>query len=263
LAADEGLLMSVRRVLRNSTAVFAASVLAVTGVALSAPVATAAPVAATNAGPEVVRDGRWVIATDAVGTTITWDSSATSLYGSARPEFALDGQPIGPARVLNGGKRLVLFVPGLDGVSVSRLSVMLGGRRVDVPRSRARILAPKPSLTPAPMPAPSTDPTQPKDVLKPDPGTFGTFQTESIYYTRTSLKVDEMPANLEVQGQVIAPIGAPGKRPVVLFLHGRHATCFGADGVTSTGAVHDPCPAPFSALTLTSCSVPLVNPVSV
>ena len=56
------------------------------------------------------------------------------------------------------------------------------------------------------------------------------------------LVIPEFPEPVEVLGEVISPIGDIGPMPLVLFLHGRHSTCYrgGPDGVASGDW---PCPA--------------------
>jgi hypothetical protein len=50
-----------------------------------------------------------------------------------------------------------------------------------------------------------------------------------------------MPVPVEMKAVVVAPTGATGRRPLALFLHGRHSTCYkpGSDEVTGEW----PCPA--------------------
>jgi hypothetical protein len=54
---------------------------------------------------------------------------------------------------------------------------------------------------------------------------------------------------VEMRGIVVAPTDAPGRRPLVLFLHGRHATCYDPSG---QGPTTDGWPCPAGALPVPS-----------
>ncbi|RSM75339.1 hypothetical protein DMH04_38290 [Kibdelosporangium aridum] len=105
--------------------------------------------------------------------------------------------------------------------------VRAGGRRIDVEEKR-RPLASAPTPAPAPLPAGAVD-----------PGVPGPFRTTSGEYTVDSIRLPDYPQPIEMQGLVIAPVNAPGKRPLALFLHGRHATCYVPGGAASLAW---PCP---------------------
>ena len=173
--------------------------------------------------PQVVRDGRWLIVSDSVGTNLEWDFAGLTLTGGARLEFGLDGQPLGAAKVSADGKRARLFVPGLTGVSRDRLSATLGGRRVDVVTA-ATTSGPAPATMSAQ--ASRRAPTQPSTLVTPDPGVAGKYATTSFTYSMPDLTIPGLSQSVEVIGQVVGPKSAPGPRPVVLFMHGRHPTCF-------------------------------------
>ncbi|MFF0509200.1 hypothetical protein ACFYUH_37240 [Streptomyces fimicarius] len=59
-----------------------------------------------------------------------------------------------------------------------------------------------------------------------DPGRAGSYATTTGEYSLPSLKLPGLPTPVEMRGVVVAPKEAPGKRPLALFLHGRHATCY-------------------------------------
>ena len=219
--------MIVRRLVRPLLVVAAAALVVSTAVVPGQAATSAAARSGHGANPQVLHDSRWTVVADASGTILVWDPQGRRLSGDARPEFALDGVVLG-APVTDSSGRQRLFVPGLAGVTLGRLSVLLSGRRIDAPRGGPAVTAPvlpRPTSTPSVAP-----PTQPRTLVTPDPGVSGTYKTTTFTYTMPSITVDGMPVPLEVVGQVVAPIGAPGRRPVVLFLHGRHSTCYrGAD----------------------------------
>ena len=54
----------------------------------------------------------------------------------------------------------------------------------------------------------------------------GPYRTQRLQYELPALAVDGYPAPVEVVAEVTTPVGAAGARPLVLFLHGRHSTCY-------------------------------------
>lgn len=205
---------------------FALAATALVGAAAPSRALTAAD-ARPGPQPVLVTGSGWTVATDAAGTILRWDPRGRSLTGGARPEFALDGEVLGaPVSDPTGGLRL--FVPGLRGATPSRLSVLLAGRRIDGGAARGRAAGiDRPVGTSTAAKARSTSgPTRPAALLVPDPGAQGRFATTAYRYTAPSITVDGMAVPLEVIGKVVAPVGAPGRRPLVVLLHGRHSTCY-------------------------------------
>jgi hypothetical protein len=104
------------------------------------------------------------------------------------------------------------------------LQVRAAGRRLDEAGAKAdsqrrRSQAPvKPSALPPANPV--------------DPGVPGPYRTVSGEYELKSVKLPDFPEPVEMRAAVVAPAGAQGKRPLALFLHGRHPTCYtgGPDG---------------------------------
>jgi hypothetical protein len=111
----------------------------------------------------------------------------------------------------------------------ARASFAFRGRGVGSPRVDGRVLAldgnaaPKiatPERTPAIVPGVPVG--QP---LVDDPGRPGPYAVATGRYERADVAVGLRPRS-EVVGDVLYPVGAPGARPLVLILHGRHATCY-------------------------------------
>ena len=217
-----------RRVLARPLTIALTLALASTATVASSPAQAQAQYGSVQAQavpPHLATAGRWTVATDASGTSLLWDSRGVRLTGDARPEFALDGALLG-APTSDPSGRLRLFVAGLRGVTPARLSVLLAGVRLTdagragrPPAARIAGSAPRRAATPR-------VPAQPSTLVTPDPGKPGRFATASYRYSLPGLDVDGIPVPLEVVGTVVAPVGAPGRRPVVLFLHGRHSTCY-------------------------------------
>ena len=78
--------------------------------------------------------------------------------------------------------------------------------------------------------------------LAVDAGAPGPYATTRYDYDLAPLPIRGFEQPVEVAAEVTLPVGAPGARPLVMLLHGRHATCFegGPDGAVSGDW---PCPA--------------------
>jgi hypothetical protein len=177
-----------------------------------APQAWAAP-------PDPAPDDGWSVS----GGKLTWRSDRRIPMGDAAVEFYAGDRLLGRPQAAPDDRTFRL--PLEHAKDLRDLQVRAGGRRLDA-------AAPAPaSKRAAPAPAPAALP--PNQV---DPGVKGPYRTVTGEYTLAGLKLPDFPEKVEMQGVVVAPQGAPGKRPLALFLHGRHYTCFdGADEDAITG----------------------------
>jgi hypothetical protein len=155
---------------------------------------------------------------------LVWTSATPLRMGGARYEFRSDDQLLGyPAQRGNA-----LRLPLRTSRSLAALSVWAGGRRIDGGRQPFRGLA--------------DTPAEPEITLATaDPAAKGPYQAQRLRYTMPDLTLEGYPAPLEVVAEVTAPIGAPGTRPLVLFLHGRHSTCY-RGGPNGQASGDWPCP---------------------
>jgi hypothetical protein len=228
---------------RAGTAILAA----VTAGALLLAPATAAPLpnAVSAAQAHVVSatvNGFTVRHSSAGLTTITWDVVGTLPMGGARPEFAVDGVVVGTPTPTPDRRQLVLTSPGLGDVDPAALSTVAAGRRLDAAGAAEAAQAAESATTdgPAqgasgPLGALAASPlasTAALPVLAADPGARGRYRTRSFGYRLPSMAISGLPRRVEVLGHVVAPVGAPGRRPLVLLLPGRHPTCYN-DGEVS------------------------------
>jgi hypothetical protein len=144
---------------------------------------------------------------------LRWRADEPLPMGDARPEFRLGGRLLGYPRISADQTTLTLR---LDAKlrSPAAVSVWLSGRRLD-----ARGVAREADGAPYVEPVPSR-------VLKTDPGRPGPFQPATYSYRLPSRPMPGFREPVEMVGHVVAPLDAPGTRPFVLFLHGRHYTCF-------------------------------------
>jgi len=146
--------------------------------------------------------------------------------GDAAVEFYSGDTLLGRARPTKDQRAFQLDLPP----TLTDLQARAGGKRVDA----AAPTSLRAQATPV-LPAPQ----KPAAV---DPGVKGPYQTISGEYSLPGVKLPDFPQPVEMQAVVVAPKGAPGHRPLALFLHGRHSTCFnGPDENNVTGDW--PCPA--------------------
>ncbi|GAA4974751.1 hypothetical protein GCM10025331_81380 [Actinoplanes utahensis] len=144
---------------------------------------------------------------------LTWTSERIIPPGDAAVEFWAGDRLLGRAR---GAADLKTFV--LSGGATGKLSdlqVRIGGRRVDAAAPKA----PKRAAA-----APATAAEQPAHTF--DPGVPGPYTTTTGEYTLPGIKLSTYPQPVEMQAVVVGPVNAPGRRPLALFLHGRHWTCW-------------------------------------
>lgn len=146
------------------------------------------------------------------GSRIQLTLPAALSLTNARPELRIAGRVIGYPRV--NGRTLILETT--EPVAVDALvEAWLSGRRVDVPTTPDATKQTS-AITPGiPVGQPVLD----------DPGRPGPFTVATGRYQRPDVSVGFRPRS-EVVGEVVYPVDAPGARPLVLILHGRHTTCY-------------------------------------
>ena len=155
----------------------------------------------------------WEITRTAGGTRIVWHSAAPLPAGGAAPEFRVADRLLGHPRLSADLRRLSLTTTGR--VAPADLQVWLSGRRLDAAGS-----------TPARRAVPYAAPGGAARTLPVDPGEPGPFATETSDYALDPVRVPDLPLPVELAGHVVAPVDAPGARPLVLLLHGRHPSCY-------------------------------------
>ncbi len=174
---------------------------------------------------------RWSVGAAADGgAVLQWTAPARLPFGDGRVEFRLGDRLLGYPRVQGAVASLDLGV--LPSGDLGRLQAWRSGRRVDRP-TPLTVARPRPA-------APSVLAPRPPLVAN-DPARPGPYAVTSSSYSLAGLAIAPLPAPVEVVGDVIAPVGAPGARPLVLFLHGRHSTCF-RDGPAGIETGEWPCP---------------------
>lgn len=205
-----GTLISGRRA-RTFLALLVAAMMSAGAVSnAAADPAVSARSKATQSG-DTQRD--WRLAASNDGVVLVWRSQSRLPMGDARPEFRLGGELLGYPNLSADGRTLRLETSDLPD-DLSALSVWLSGRRLDGPTPSDR-----------PAAAPYVEPTGQR-VLSVDPGQPGPYETATLDYELPPRRFPGYRAPVEMVGHVVAPVDAPGSRPFVLFLHGRHYTCY-------------------------------------
>jgi hypothetical protein len=176
---------------------------------LSLLVTTALAVpASASADPPPAQPAGWSYA----GTQLVWRAPKPLPIGDAAVEFWEGDRLLGVPRSSPDHRTFTLEAARVT--DPAKLAVRAAGRRLDVTEHR-----PAPRSQPAPAPAP-----QPAAAV--DPGRPGPYRTQTGEYTLPSVSLPGYPAAVEMQAVVVAPVKASGKRPLALFLHGRHQTCY-------------------------------------
>ncbi|WP_399494269.1 hypothetical protein [Streptomyces sp. P9(2023)] len=211
---------------------------ALLALAMASPVpafAEPSPGPLPRAGGEVAGDGTlpegWRLTGSAADRELVWTSADPVPMGDARVEFYSGSRLLGRPAPAADGHAFRLKTDGVRIGSVRDLKVMAGGRRLDAAAPGDAGAANEPPRNrPA---APTGRPEAPLPVNAVDPGKPGAYRTVSGEYDLESVRLPGYDQPIEMRAVVVGPTGAPGKRPLALFLHGRHATCYGgAEEVT-------------------------------
>jgi hypothetical protein len=178
---------------------------------------------------------RWQLHASGPGFELVWHAPKRVPIGDAMVGFYAGDRLLGQPTAERDQRTFRLAVDGVAARDLTGLQVRAGGRRLDVPvddRSAAAAAPSRSVLAAAQLP--------PNPV---DPGTPGSFTTISGEYTLPDLPLPGLATPVEMRGYVVAPQGTSGQRPLVLFLHGRHATCYQG---TAAPTLDWPCPAGWS-----------------
>ncbi|MGW3286388.1 alpha/beta hydrolase family protein [Streptomyces sp. NPDC001002] len=213
--------------------VTAATVLAVAGgspgLAQAAPPSDARPIT-TAADSDGGLPPGWRIAGGGDDRQLVWRSTKPVPMGDARVDFYAGDRLLGHPAPGKDGRTFRLDLQQADPkADLTDLQVRSGGRelnaagRVETPSGKRSAAA----TPPAPLPANSVDPGKP-----------GSYRTSTGEYDLDPVKLPGFPEPVEMQAVVVAPKGATGKRPLALFLHGRHPTCYAGEDIEGDW----PCP---------------------
>lgn len=176
------------------------------------------------------------------GTTLVWTAPAALPMGGAAVEVHADGAVLGTATVGPDRRRVTVPVGAGAVRDWSSLQVVAAGRRLDAGRTSLAAAARSTQAAQAAQAAKAAQgagraaaqaapdaaalPTLPALPAADDSGRPGPYRTATRSYTLPGLQVTGLPVAVEMQAVVVAPVGAPGRRPLALFLHGRHEPCY-------------------------------------
>ncbi|MFI0960401.1 hypothetical protein ACH4S8_03105 [Streptomyces sp. NPDC021080] len=201
----------------------------------SARVAGRAPAADT--------DGKlpagWSVTGEGAARQLVWHSDKPVPISDSGVAFYAGDRFLGrPAGAPDGRSfRLALGTAQLG--KPSGLQARTGERRLDA--AGAAPSRPTGPDGPAERPGVSAQPSARLPANTVDPGKPGLYRTATGDYELASVRLPGFAEPVEMRAVVVAPTNAPGHRPLALFLHGRHATCYTGHGHDTSGAW--PCPA--------------------
>lgn len=207
--------------------------------------ASAAPASARTPDDAVVAAGAdWTVESAPGGYTVTLRLNTPLPIVSDAPTLVVDGNPIGIARTAEGGR--VLTVTTTDARVASAAQVEKGWASGSGPKAgeqgdegpRARSVPPiQNDLLPEQVEA-LGDPTP-----VADPAESGSYEVSEVEYDfgDHSVALAGYPGTRAEMAGKLYLSDAPGRRPVVVLEHGRHATC--GDVSTGEGSLAWPCPA--------------------
>ncbi|WP_182874248.1 hypothetical protein [Microbispora sp. H10670] len=212
---------------------------AVTAVTLSTsllpgPAHAGPPVSAGSAGD----DGTWTVEPVGGGHRVTLRLNKPLPVRDAVPELAADGRSLGPAEESPDGMTLTVVTPDPAVATASSVDVAWNG---EVPRVTG-------SAVGRAVPSPAGSPTRTHGKPAPvpvDPAAPGPYAVSHDEYDLgdTAITLEGLGGRqAEIRAKVYLPEGAPGRRPLVVFLHGRHSACYNP-ATRATSNTQWPCPA--------------------
>ncbi|MEU7723211.1 hypothetical protein [Streptomyces tibetensis] len=157
----------------------------------------------------------WRIDGEAGARELVWRAPKAVPMGDARVEFRNGDRLLGVPRPARDGRTFRLDLVGARPKELTDLHVMAAGRRLDAAADDTRRSGSRVGRLPAPAPANGVDPGRP-----------GSYRTVTGEYDLDPVRLPGYAVPVEMTAQVVAPKGAAGSRPLALFLHGRHDTCY-------------------------------------
>ncbi|SDF93289.1 hypothetical protein SAMN05216553_104243 [Lentzea fradiae] len=185
------------------------------------------PALPVSAAPDPPSPPGWTL----TGDEVRWTSPTAMPPRDAGVEFWEGERYLGLARESSDLRSFTLKAALHNPAA---LEVRSAGRRIDVaePASPGQAVAGLPDLRPA---------------ADADPGTPGPYATRTGEYSLDPVTFPGYPQALEMDAVVVAPVDAPGERPLALFLHGRHVTCYDKNDPNGI-ALAWPCPEGLTAV---------------
>ncbi|WP_340537088.1 hypothetical protein [Nocardioides sp. GXZ039] len=152
---------------------------------------------------------------------VSWTSPDPLPLNSDRPTIVGgDDLLVNATTLAADGRTVSAVVAAAQAPEPDDLDVVLSGDRLDEAGDDLTAGAPS---TQRPASPPRTTPLD-----APDPGKAGPYATTTSDYDLPGVKLPGMKEPIEMVGHVVEPAASAqtGPRPLVLFLHGRHGSCY-------------------------------------
>ncbi|MDH6546740.1 hypothetical protein [Streptomyces sp. SAI-041] len=203
-------MIRARRICVTAVAVLAA-LAGSPGLAQAQQPRTAGPLSATDDQP---LPRGWRIDGERGARELVWRAPEAVPMGDARVEFRTGDRLLGVPRPAKDGRTFRLPLADARPTRLTDLQVTAAGRRLDAAQDTDASRPPAPRV---PAPAPAND---------VDPGRPGSYRTVTGSYDLAPVRLPGFATPVEMTAEVVAPKNATGSRPLALFLHGRHNTCY-------------------------------------
>ncbi|WP_328476104.1 hypothetical protein OHS71_01960 [Streptomyces sp. NBC_00377] len=171
-------------------------------------------------GPLNATDGNplppgWRIDGESGARELVWRAPKAVPMGDARVEFRTGDRLLGVPKPAKDGRTFRLDLDEVRPKQLTDLQVTAAGRRLDAAADGTHRSGPRAAHVPAQAPANAVDPGKP-----------GSYRTVTGQYDLDPVRLPGFDTPVEMTAEVVAPKGAKGSRPLALFLHGRHGTCY-------------------------------------
>ncbi|MDX3862734.1 alpha/beta hydrolase [Streptomyces europaeiscabiei] len=157
----------------------------------------------------------WRIDGEGGARELVWRAPKAVPMGDARIEFRSGDRPLGAPKPARDGRTFRLALGEARPEQLTDLQVTAAGRRLDAAADDTHGSGSRVARMPAQAPANGVDPGRP-----------GSYRTVAGEYGLDPVRLPGFDTPVEMTAEVVAPKGATGSRPLALFLHGRHNTCY-------------------------------------
>ncbi|MFH8900531.1 hypothetical protein ACH4HG_29690 [Streptomyces coeruleorubidus] len=157
----------------------------------------------------------WRIGGEGGARELVWRAPKTVPMGDARVEFRTGDRLLGVPKPARDGRTFRLTLGETPPEQLTDLQVTAAGRRLDASADDKHSSGSRVARIPAQAPANGVDPGKP-----------GSYRTVTGEYDLDPVRLPGFDTPVEMTAKVVAPKGATGSRPLALFLHGRHGTCY-------------------------------------
>ncbi|MFD5637189.1 hypothetical protein ACFWJM_24040 [Streptomyces sp. NPDC127077] len=181
----------------------------------------------------------WSLTGEGAARQLVWRSDKPVPISDAGVAFYSGDRFLGRPVGSSDGRSFRLALGPASLGKPSDLQARTGERRLDA--AGAGAVRPTAPDGPGERPGLSGRPATRLPVNAVDPGKPGPYRTATGDYELPSVRLPGLPERVEMRAVVVAPVNARGHRPLALFLHGRHATCYTGHGNDTGGEW--PCPA--------------------